>query len=258
MKKLRLLACLFLGAIATVNAQSADEIVSTYIKNIGGADKMKALKGVKMEMVSNYGGMEIPLEVVSLNGGKMYVKVNFQGKEFKQMATDGNVAWGMNMMTQKAEKLDAETNENLKINNQDFPDALFDYKAKGYKVEYLGKETKEGTECFKLKLTKKPMKVAGVETPNETFYYLETENYLPILTESEVKQGPMKGQKATSKMSDYQEVEGIFFPFSMTQFGSDMKIKKITLNPVVEDKEFAFHNLKKFKSSTRGFFYFNF
>lgn len=240
MKKLRLLACLFLGAIATVNAQSADEIVANYVKNIGGAEKMKALKGLKIEMTANYGGMEIPVEVVNLTGGKMYVKINFQGKEIKQMATDGNVAWGVNMMTQKAEKMDAEANENLKLKNQDFPDALLDYKTKGYKLEFLGKETKEGTECFKLKLTQKPMKVAGVETPNETFYYLETENYLPILTESEVKQGPMKGQKATSKMGDYQEVDGVFFPFSMSMFGSDMKVKKITLNPVVEEKEFAF------------------
>jgi hypothetical protein len=29
---------------------------------------------------------------------------------------------------------------------------LLDYKEKGYAAEFVGKETKEGTECFKLKL----------------------------------------------------------------------------------------------------------
>ncbi|MFK7076998.1 hypothetical protein V3470_00890 [Flavobacterium oreochromis] len=50
-------------------------------------------------MIANYGGVEIPVDVVTLKGGKMYVKINFQGKEIKQMASDGNVAWTTNMMT---------------------------------------------------------------------------------------------------------------------------------------------------------------
>ncbi|WP_136668639.1 outer membrane lipoprotein-sorting protein [Flavobacterium sp. H122] len=239
MKILKIVAVALLGTFAAY-AQSADEVINNYVKTVGGTEKLNSLKGLRMEMVANYGGMEIPVNVVTLKGGKMYVVVNVQGKEIKQMASDGIQMWSTNMMTQKAEKLDAEANENAKLSNQDFPDALLDYKSKGYKVEFLGKETKEGTECFKIKLSKKPIKIGGVSTADETFYYFDTENFLPIVTETEIKQGPMKGQKSVSKMSDYQEVEGLYFPFSINQFGSDMKVKKITLNPVVEDKEFAF------------------
>jgi hypothetical protein len=39
---------------------------------------------------------------------------------------------------------------------------LLDYKAKGY-AGICGKETKEGTECFKVKFTKKPVTVDGVK-----------------------------------------------------------------------------------------------
>ncbi|HEU4496679.1 MAG TPA: outer membrane lipoprotein-sorting protein, partial [Flavobacterium sp.] len=124
--------------------------------------------------------------------------------------------------------------------DQDFPDELLDYKAKGYVAEYIGKETKEGTECHKIKLTKKPIMVSGVKTDDITFYYFETENNLAIATESEIKEGPMKGQKLISTMSDYQEVDGLYFPFSITQSGSPIKIKKIILNPVVDAKSFAF------------------
>lgn len=242
MKTLKLSVIAFLFSIIGTSsfAQNADEIISKYITTIGGAEKLKALKGVKMEMSVNAGGMEIPVELVQLPGGKMYVKINLQGKELTQMASDGNTMWTTNFMTMKAEKADAETTANAKLSNQDFPDALLDYKAKGYSAEYVGKETKEGTECFKVKFTKKPVTVDGVKTDDVTYYFFDTENNLPIATEAEIKEGPMKGQKSVSTMSDYQEVDGIFFPFSMNQGGQDLKVKKISFNPVVDEKAFAF------------------
>ncbi|PWA06315.1 LolA-like protein [Flavobacterium laiguense] len=229
-----------LGTNSGAFAQTADEIISKYITTIGGAEKLKALKGIKMDMVINAQGMEIPVEFIQQTGGKMYVKINLQGKEITQMASDGETVWSTSFMTMKAEKSDAETTANSKLNNNDFPDAMLDYKAKGYAAEFVGKETKEGTECFKVKFTKKPITVDGVKADDITYYFFETENNLPIATESEIKQGPSKGQKSASTMSDYQEVEGLYFPFSMNQGGQEMKIKKITLNPTVDAKAFAF------------------
>jgi outer membrane lipoprotein-sorting protein len=230
---------LVIGSNAAV-AQTADEIINTYIKNIGGAEKFKSLTGTKMEMNVNYQGMEIPVELVQLRDGKMYLKVNFQGQEITQMAFDGTTAWSTNFMTMKAEKMESEMVENIKQEAGDYPDPLIDYKAKGYAAEYLGKETKEGTECYKVKLTKKPQMVDGQKVDNIVFYYFDTENNVPILTESEVKSGPAKGQMSVTTMSDYQEVDGMYFPFSMNQGGQPMKIKKVTLNPTVDPSAFTF------------------
>jgi outer membrane lipoprotein-sorting protein len=143
-------------------------------------------------------------------------------------------------MTMKAEKMESEMVENIKQEAGDYPDPLIDYKAKGYTAEYLGKETKEGTECYKVKLTKKPQMVDGQKVDNIVFYYFDTENNVPILTESEVKSGPAKGQMSVTTMSDYQEVDGMYFPFSMNQGGQPMKIKKVTLNPTVDPSAFTF------------------
>lgn len=238
--KLTLFGLAFFISSATSFAQTADEVINKYIKNIGGAEKLKALKGVKMEMTTNYGGMELPVEVVQLAGGKQYVKINMQGKEITQMASDGTTMWSTNFMTMAAEKTDAENTANAMLSNNDFPDAMLDYKAKGYSAEFVGKETKEGTECLKIKFTKKPIKVDGIVNEDVTYYFFETENFLPIATETEIKGGPSKGQKSLSTMSDYQEVEGIYFPFAMNQGGQDLKIKKITLNPTIDNKAFAF------------------
>lgn len=240
MKTIKLFLIVCLSSITTQSfAQNADEILAKYFKTIGGVEKLKSLNGVKMNMTASQQGMDIPVEMVQMKGGKMYLKITFQGKEITQMASDGNIMWSTNFMTMKSEKLDSEATENAKLSNQDFPDPFIDYKAKGYSVEYVGKETKDGAECFKLKLTKKPITVSGVKTDDITYYYFDTENYLPIVTETEIKQGPMKGQKSTSKSSDYQEVEGLFFPFALNMFGGDIKVNKITLNPSIEDKAFA-------------------
>lgn len=234
------LALFLCTSSASLFAQTADEIISKYITTIGGAEKLKALKSVKMEMVANAQGMEIPVEIFQEKGGKMAVKLNLQGKEIMQMASDGETMWSTNFMTMKAEKMDAESTANAKLSNEDFPDPFLDYKSKGYSAEFMGKETKEGTECFKVKFTKKPIMVDGVKADDITYYFFDTENNLPIAAETEIKQGPAKGQKSTSTMSDFQEVDGIYFPFSMNQGGQVMKVKKITLNPTVDSKIYAF------------------
>ena len=78
MKKLSLYIITLLLTVVTTSfyAQTADEIINKFINTTGGAEKWKAIKGIKMEMTTNKGGMEIPVEVVQLPGGKMYVKIN--------------------------------------------------------------------------------------------------------------------------------------------------------------------------------------
>lgn len=250
MKKITLLfLALFAGF--TMNAQTADEIINTYFENIGGKEKLKAIKGLKTYMKLNMQGMEIPIESVQLADGRQLSTANFQGKEIKQGVFDGETLWSHNVMTMKAEKSDKEATDNFKLNSNDFPDPFIDYKAKGYTVELLGKEEIEGTEAFKIKLTKEPITVDGKKEANITFYFFDTENFIPIATQSLVNSGPMKGQTSQMLFSDYQEVDGLYFPFSMTMGlkgqpgGQTMVISKIELNPTIEDTEFKFPEDKK-------------
>ena len=161
--------------------------------------------------------MEIPLEIVQLKGGEQMTIINFQGMEFKQGVFDGETLWGLNFQTQKAEKSDKEATDNMMLEKNDFPDPFLNYKEKNYTVELLGKEDVEGTETFKIKLVKEPIMVDGQQEEDVSFYYFESENYVPIMMQSEIKSGPQKGQMSELKYSDYQEVDGLYFPFSMTQ-----------------------------------------
>ncbi len=226
-------------------AQTADEILNNYFENIGGKDNLKAIKGMKMLARISNQGMEIPLEIYQFSDGRQMSIIKFQGKEIKQGVFDGETLWSTNFMTMKAEKSDAEATANFKLNTNDFPDSFLDYKEKGYTVEFMGKETVEGTEAYKIKLVKEPLTIDGQSVEDVSYYYFDTENYVPIAVESEAHTGPMKGQTQYITMSDYQEVDGIYFPFSISQGMKNGPTQPITfdsieLNPELDAAAFAF------------------
>ncbi|MGC6402255.1 MAG: outer membrane lipoprotein-sorting protein [Flavobacteriaceae bacterium] len=226
-------------------AQDLDEILDNYFENTGGRAQWEALEGIKMTAKINQMGMEIPLEIIQLKSGKQMTVINFQGQQIKQGVFDGEVLWSINMMTQKAEKSDQETTDNIKREMGDFPDPFLNYQAKGYTAELLGTEEIDGAECYKIKLTKKPLIVDGQEVDNVSFYYFDMDNFVPIAVQSEIKAGPAKGQMSEVKMSDYQEVSGYYFPFSMIQGlkgqeGQAITFDQIEVNPQVDEAEFVF------------------
>lgn len=241
-----LLSLLAVAFALVANAQTADEILAKYFENTGGIDKWKALEGMKMTAKVNQGGLEIPLEIIQLKDGRQLTKITFQGKEIMQGVYDGSTLWSHNFINMQAEKSDAEATENFKLDIGEFPDPFLNYRERGLKVELMGKETIDGSETFKIKLTKKPIKVDGKETDNVVFYYFDSENFIPLASETEIKTGPNKGQIGQNKMSDYQEVNGLMVPFSMAQGikgqpgASPLTVSNIELNPKVDAKIFAY------------------
>jgi len=240
---------LFVLSIFFINflsAQTADEIIDNYLENLGGKEKLAKIKAIKIQAKAMQQGMEIPVEIIMTADGKQYITAEIQGKKLVQMAFDGETAWHTNFMNMEPEKSDSETAENMKKNSKDeFPNPFLNYKEKGFKAEYLGKEEVEGTETYKVKLTEHPVTMDGQEVQKEVYYYFDTENYVPIIAEEEIKKGQFKGTKIQQVFSDYQEVDGIYFPFSTAQkfngmTGSEVKVVKIEINPEIDENIFRF------------------
>jgi len=245
MKKLFTLLLIGFLSIQSGFAQTADEIVNHYLENIGGVEKLSQLEGLYMEAKTQAQGMDIPIELYSFKDGKQKVSANLQGQNFVQVAFDGNNAWHTNFMNMSPEKMDAEATENMKRSTKDnFPNPFLDYKKKGFKLELVGSEEIEGAETFKIKLTQKPVLVDGKEVPNEMYFYFDKENFVPLVVETEVKSGQAKGGIMQQVFSDYQEVDGLYFPFSTAnkfngQVGQTITVEKITLNPEKDEKMFV-------------------
>jgi outer membrane lipoprotein-sorting protein len=114
---------------------------------------------------------------------------------------------------------------------------LFDWQARGSKVEYLGTEDVDGTEAHKLKVT---LKNGDVD-----YVYLDPDHWLEIRV---VAQRMVRGTQveSTSDYGDYEEVAGVYFPFSIATDnkadGSNQQvtIEKMEANVPVDDALFAF------------------
>ena len=108
-----------------------------------------------------------------------------------------------------------------------------------------GEDKIDGTACWKLKLEKKTMLVEGEEIPNIEYYYIDKDSNVPIMMESEINSGDMKGKIGQTKFSDYQEVSSLIYPFSISQGIKDgpsqpITFEKVVINPTVEAKTFMF------------------
>jgi outer membrane lipoprotein-sorting protein len=234
-----------LALVANITvAQTADEIIENYFKATGGKDKWATLKSVKMTVKGNQGGTEYPIVALQAYPNKQKQTVSFQEKEIVVSAFDGKEGWAMNFMTQKPEKMEAEDSQNA-AKDMDFPDPFLDYKAKGYAIALEGEETIEGTVCHKIKLTKKPVKIGGKEEEDFSYYFFDKENGVPIMTRTIGKKGAAKGVSSETFMSDYQDVNGLFFPFTVVtknngQTTFSVTVKKVEINVAIDDKEFAF------------------
>ena len=79
MKKIATLVLFLIGTQIYSNAQTAEEIVKTYLENIGGEEALGKIKNLKMTAKVDAQGMVIPLEMLNLSSGKMIVKFEFQG-----------------------------------------------------------------------------------------------------------------------------------------------------------------------------------
>ncbi|MEO1712004.1 MAG: outer membrane lipoprotein-sorting protein, partial [Bacteroidota bacterium] len=51
----------------------------------------------------------------------------------------------------------------------------------------------------------------------EMYHFFDTELYIPVMTRTFAKMGPMKGQAIETYVSDYDEVDGLIVPFSIEQ-----------------------------------------
>jgi outer membrane lipoprotein-sorting protein len=225
-------------------AQTADQIIND-CNEVTGGKKWETVKTMRMTTTIEQEGMKIPFEIVMQRDGRMYSKMMLQGMEIIQGAYDGTTLWSTNFMTQKPEKSDAEATENHKRTIGEFPSALNTYKSMGHSVSLEGEEKVEGVDCYKIKMTKKPQLVEGVEVPNIEYYFIDKDSKALIMVETEIMDGEMKGKTAQYKFSDYQEVNGLFVAFSMFQGIKDMggqtiTFEKIEINPEINQELFKY------------------
>ena len=241
MKKLLVFVCASLFALSAF-AQTADEIIEKHIKAEGGADKMKAVQSMRMTGKMKMGPMEVPVVMIKARPDQVRMDFTVQGMTGTQ-AYDGTTGWMvMPFMGKKdPEKMSEDMLKGIR-DEADFDGPLYDYKAKGNKVEYIGKEDVQGSPAYKLKVTTKQ--------GTESMTFVDAETYLIIKTESKRK---VQGQEVEGEsiVGDYKDVEGMMLPHSFEshakgqQTGQSIVVEKYELNPKLDAASFKMPEVKK-------------
>jgi hypothetical protein len=233
---LSLCAVAFLAVSAF--GQTADEILEKNLKAMGGKDKIKALQSMRITGTMKMGPMEAPFTITKMRPSNSRMDFTIQGMTGTQ-AFDGTTGWALIPFggNKDPQKMTEDQVKDVRA-DADFDGPTFDYKAKGNKVEYVGKEDVEGTPAYKLHVTTKDGK--------ESNDYFDAETYLMIRSDG-VRNIQGQDLEVVTTYSDYKTVEGITIAHSMENHvkgkesmgGQALNITKIDLNPKVDKAIFA-------------------
>jgi outer membrane lipoprotein-sorting protein len=232
MKKLLVLAALLVSVAA--QAQTADEVVAKYITAKGGADKLAALKTIRMSLEMAVMGNALSATTTVASGKGSRTEIDAMGQTITQ-AFDGTKGWMINPMMGSSDPQELPSEMNSSMADQiDLGGDLNNYAAKGLTVELVGKEKLEGKDVYVLRVIKKD--------GSTNTHYIDASTYQDIKT---VVKAKVQGQdiEAETFLGDYQTVDGYTFPGTTETTNPQagrIKIKttKIEINPTVDEMMF--------------------
>lgn len=225
----RLIFCLLLFLLnihIPSSAQTLTDIVTNHIKAMGGKEKLDSLNTIIMEGTFRLEGFELPL--------KGYLKnQEAQRYNISLMKTPGYV-----IITQKAgwqyfpfqgmkEPLSLKDDElSTYLPYMDLQGAIYNFKEKENKIEYLGLEDVDDIPCYKLLITLKGGKQMTTYISTETFYIAKTTMKISVNGKEQVWE---------SLFANYQKTkEGYVFPFALTLGPGKAFVNKIIINPPID------------------------
>ena len=227
----KLLLTLTISLITLVSfAQNLDEILKKHIAAIGGKDNWAKVKSLKMTGTTKAQGAEIKITITQLDKKASRQDIALMGMIGYNILTNSE---GWSYMPfggqQKPEPLTADDVKKGQDELSILPDFLT-YKEQGKKLEYIGKDDVDGTECFKLKMTDKDKQ--------ETTYYIDPSTYFII---KETTKTTLNGQEVENStiMSNYKKQDcGILYPFTISGPWGEMEVATLEINPKIDESIF--------------------
>lgn len=224
----------FLLAIAGFSfskAQTADEIVNKYVDAMGGKDKLGQIKTVYVANTTQAMGNEGPSTTQIIDGKAFRLDYEINGQKTTQVYTDKG-GWQINpfMGATTAQPIPEEMYKQSK-GQLYFTGPLYNYAAKGNKVELLGKDG----NAYKLKITN--------TDSVETIAYIDAATYyLTKITRQTNFMG--NSMELTVSFSNFKKTDfGITIPYTTEinyggQFSVTNNITKIEFNKTIDPAVF--------------------
>jgi hypothetical protein len=220
-------------------APSLDELVAKNIEAKGGAQALHALQSLRRsgKLLVNEGKIQFGYVEVKKRPLEVRTEATLQGMTAVE-AFDGKEGWKISPFQGRKdpEQMSADDVKEL-MEDAEMDGPLVDWKEKGSTIEYLGMEDVDGTQAYKIKVTRKNGDV--------NFVYLDPDHFLEIrILTQRIQQGALV--ETETDLGDYEKVNGVFVPTSIEagHKGDPDKqktvIDKVEGNILADDKIFQF------------------
>lgn len=234
MKNIILFVIFILGIVFVqfTQAQSADEVINKYLDARGGKEKINAIRSVYMEGARSMMGNEVPVKLTIVSGKLFRTDFEFSGTNYYTIVTPSEGWSYFPMRGTGPEPIPADRLKGMQ-GQMDIAGALVDYASKGNKVELQGKETVNGKECYKIKLTQADGK--------EITYYIDAKTNLLEETRQMMKaqgrDGKLVEREQITDYSDYKAVDGVLFPHTIANPGQGQAAGSTTFDKIELNKD---------------------
>jgi len=202
---------------------TAGTVISNYVKAIGGAKKLAKVKDLTMHMTSTMQGMTLAFDFFRKAPDKFLVQVSMGPNVVQKQVFDGTRAKAISPMQGQDKELEGKELEMMKYEAILNPE--LDYASHGFKAALLGMEELNGKDTYKIEVT----------YPNgskKTDYYDATTGLLVRSI----------GDNGVTDIADYRAVDGIMFPYSVSQEMGPQTMKlivaSIEMNTKMKDDVF--------------------
>ncbi|MBZ5727596.1 MAG: hypothetical protein LAP87_21685 [Acidobacteriia bacterium] len=221
------------SALAT--AQTAEDLVARNLQARGGLEKIKATRTLRMSGRVQQGGFRADFGRVAMAPNLLRQMITIQGMT-QTLAYDGATGWRINPFEgRKDPELMGEDDMRGLVEDADFYGPLVDYKSKDNRIEYLGHDTVDGDDAYRLKVT--------LANGDILYYYLDPDTYLEIRVERlQFIRGSVR--ETFVNLGSYKQVAGVYYPFSIEMGnkqnpdGARLTMDKVEANAPVAAQEF--------------------
>ncbi|RBQ10354.1 insulinase family protein [Pedobacter miscanthi] len=209
------------------------QIISNYIKAIGGEEAIKKITSLQQTGEMEVQGQKLAVNIKNMAPNLSSMEMTTMGQTFVKQVYNGKTGYSM-QMGQKAELTGDDLAE--KKDDKGYGTQLY-YATDGTKIESAGTAKVGTADAFKLNITSPSGK-------KKTEYY-DAKSGLLLKEESTSKKGTVEMSQST-EYSNYKKVGEVLFPFTLTQSVStpqgsqefSIVIKDIKINPPLKAEDF--------------------
>ena len=183
---------------------TADQLIAKYAAARGGEQKLKSIRSTTMT------GAWEPIS----GGSNPIVVMVAPGRYMRRIAhvmtnvVDGQTTWETNTLNGMTEPMPMSSKAVPRFRHSADPQGpLVDPKAKGNKIEVVGKQPWRGSQVYKLKVTLSDRAVS--------FFYLDAKSFLLVRSVSRMYV-PQMDKTVDMEMTyrDFRDVDGVKWPFT--------------------------------------------